>query len=196
MLSSVSRSESRPSRAAARAAGLLVAGAAAGFVLAAVGPAAAHGPTPQKVDQAIELAVPCELVWSTLRDFGSIGKWHPEVTAIEATGASEPGVTRTLTLKNGESITERIDDVDGAAQSLSYRLSKENLKALPVSFYTAKIATTRSEDGQGCRVDWQGRFYRGDTGNFPPDDLNDAAAVAAMTSFFETGLAGLKAALE
>ena len=41
-----------------------------------------------------------------------------------------------------------------------------------------------------------GRFYRADTGNEPAPDKNDAAAVKAMTAYFKTGLAGLKAKAE
>jgi mxaD protein len=40
------------------------------------------------------------------------------------------------------------------------------------------------------------RFYRGDTGNSPPENLNDEAAVNAMNQFFKNGLAGLKQKLE
>lgn len=159
-------------------------------------PAAAHGPTPQKVAASIEIATPCELIWSKLRDFGSIGGWHPSVTAIEASGASERGATRKLTLANGESVVEKLDEVNGDLQAISYRLSTENLKALPVSFYTAKMIVSRPTPGPECRVEWEGRFYRGDTTNEPPPELNDEAAVAAMTEFFEVGLQGLKKAME
>lgn len=165
-------------------------------LVAAVPSARAHGPTPQKVDEAIDIAAPCELVWSTLRDFGSIGKWHPEVKAVEAHGASERGSTRTLTLANGEQVVEKLDEVNGDLQSMSYRLSKENVKALPVSFYTAKMVVSRPEAGPSCHVEWEGRFYRGDTTNEPPPELSDEAAVAAMTDFMKTGLEGLKKAME
>ncbi|MDD2739535.1 MAG: SRPBCC family protein, partial [Methylomonas lenta] len=36
------------------------------------------------------------------------------------------------------------------------------------------------------------RFYRGDTGNTPPENLNDEAAVKAMTQFINNALNGLK----
>lgn len=159
-------------------------------------PAAAHGPTPQKVAETIDIGAPCELVWSKLRDFGSIGGWHPSVTAVEANGASERGATRKLTLQNGESVVEKLDEVNGDLQSIAYRLSTENLKALPVSFYTAKMIVSRPTPGPECRVEWEGRFYRGDTTNEPPPELNDEAAVAAMTAFFKVGLGGLKQAME
>jgi mxaL protein len=174
----------------------LILPACVAFSVLLPGVSLAHGPTPQKVDEGIDIATPCELVWSTLLDFGSIGSWHPGITAVEASGASERGATRTLTLANGESVTERLDNVDGARQAISYRLSQENLKALPVSFYTAKMVVSRPDPGPTCHVDWEGRFYRGDTTNEPAEDMNDEAAVRAMTAFLSQGLEGLKAHFE
>ena len=158
--------------------------------------AQAHGPTPQKVAEAIDISAPCELIWSTLLDFGSIGKWHPGVKSVTATGARERGAERTLVLLNDQSIVERLDEVNGSEQSLSYRLAKENLQALPVSFYTARMAVSRPDDPLTCHVVWEGRLYRGDTTNEPPPELSDEAAVKAMTDFFQTGLAGLKRTME
>nr|WP_169833488.1 SRPBCC family protein [Methylobrevis pamukkalensis] len=179
-----------------RNAATLLAAAALAACLSA-GDAAAHGPTPQKVEEAIEVGAPCELVWSTLLDFGAIAKWYPGLAKVEAEGASERGATRVITLENGETFTERLDEVDRVGQALTYRLAKENLKALPVSFYTARMAVTREgPQGKSCKVEWSGRLYRGDTTNEPPPELSDEAAVTAMSSFFRTGLEGLKKAVE
>jgi mxaD protein len=63
-----------------------------------------------------------------------------------------------------------------------------------VSFYSATL--TVKPAGSGSEVEWIGRFYRGDTSNFPPENLNDEAATKAMTALFREGLDGLKAKLE
>ena len=65
---------------------------------------------------------------------------------------------------------------------------------MPVSFYTIGIEVEAAD--KGSQVIWSGRFYRADTGNFPPENLNDEAAVKAMTEFATSGLEGLKASLE
>ena len=57
--------------------------------------------------------------------------------------------------------------------SYDYRMLNPNVKALPVNSYSATLTVT-PKDG-GSEVEWYGRFYRGDTGNEPPDDLNDEA---------------------
>jgi len=164
------------------------------FGLLAATPGVAHGPTPQKAEARTQIAAPADAVWKVVGAFGGIGSWHPMVKSVVATGGDAAGAERVLTLEKGE-LTDGLDDYDAAGRSLSYRLSKENVEALPVSFYTATL--TVSDAGAGrSEVIWTARFYRGDTSNFPPDELNDEAAIAAMTGFFETGLKGLKAKVE
>ncbi|HML29959.1 MAG TPA: SRPBCC family protein, partial [Hyphomicrobium sp.] len=48
----------------------------------------------------------------------------------------------------------------------------------------------------GSEVQWTSRLYRFDTGNEPPEDKSDAAAVKASTEYIKAGLAGLKAKVE
>lgn len=160
------------------------------FVLLGLTPAAAHGPTPQKADESLAIPASPEQVWKLVGEFGGIASWHPLVKQANATGGNASGAERVLMLEKGE-ITEGLDDYDAAARRISYRLSKENIEALPVSFYTATIEVKPA--GSGSEVSWGARFYRADTSNFPPDELNDEAAIVAMTDFIREGLEGLKA---
>jgi len=158
-------------------------------------PAEAHGPTPQKAAERIVVASPPAAVWSLVGEFSAMANWHPGVASSVGSGDNTPGSERTLTLRSGGVLVEGLDEYSAETMSYSYRLSKENVEALPVSFYSATLSV-KPADGDGSQVEWLGRFYRGDTGNFPPDHLNDEAAVAAMTQFFREGLEGLKARLE
>ncbi|QFR33763.1 SRPBCC family protein [Ancylobacter sp. TS-1] len=167
------------------ASGLLLASSLAGLL-----PATAHGPTPQRADESIVVEAPADQVWKLVSSFGGIGDWNPLVKKVAFTGGDAAGAERTLTLAKGE-ITEGLDEVDPAAKRISYRLLKENVEAIPVSFYTATIEVKPS--GGGSEVAWSARFYRADTTNEPPEELNDAAAIAAMTDFIKQGLEGLKA---
>lgn len=154
-------------------------------------PAAAHGPTPQKIEEKVTLKAKPEAVWAVVKDFAAFGSWHPGLAKVDATGGNEAGATRTLTLKsNGKTLIEGLDEFSDAEMMMGYRLSKEDVEAFPVSFYSAVIKVTAA--GTGSELLWEGRFYRADTGNEPPEDRNDAAAVKAMTDFFQQGLAGLK----
>ena len=160
--------------------------------LAAATAGYAHGPTPQKAEEKITITAPPAEVWAALKEFGDVS-WNPAITKVEASGGNEPGASRTITLKTGV-LVEGLDEYSDKDMSYGYRLSTENVEAFPVSFYSATIAVTPS--GDGSEVTWIGRFYRGDTSNFPPDHLNDEAAVKAMTGFMQEGLAGLKAKIE
>ncbi len=157
--------------------------------------ALAHGPTPQKVSQSLTIKASPDAVWKLAGDFAGIGKWHPDIAKAEGQGGNKDGGSRTLTLKSGGTLTEGLDEWKAEAKTYSYRMSGEpDLKALPVSSYSATL--TVSPEGEGAKVEWMGRFYRGDTGNEPPDNLSDDAGREAMNRFFSDGLKGLKAAAE
>ena len=162
---------------------------ALGLLLTGFGPLVAHGPTPQRADESVTIAAAPDQVFKLLANFGGIGDWHPLVKNVAATGGDAAGAERVLTLAKGE-ITEGLDEVDSAARRISFRLSKENTEAFPVSFYTATIEVKPA--GSGSEVSWDARFYRADTTNEPPEELNDEAAIAAMTDFIRQGLEGLK----
>jgi mxaD protein len=167
----------------------------AGLTFAAMSIAAhAHGPTPQKVEEKIEIAAPPEKVWGIIKDFAKISDWNPAVSKSEGTGGNENGATRTITLKTGE-LQEGLDYYSEKEMNYLYRLSKEKVDVLPVSSYTAEI-TVKPGTGGGSLVTWMARLYRADTGNEPAPDKNDAAAVKAMKTYLSEGLQGLKAKAE
>lgn len=155
----------------------------------------AHGPTPQKIDEAIEIHAPAAKVWEAVRNFGQLAQWNPAVKKSEAQGGNTPGATRTLSFENGQSVTESLDAIDEAQREYRYRLAKENLEALPVSSYSATLRVTPVDDANS-KVAWIGRAYRGDTGNEPPEKLNDEAARTALSRLFRAGLENLKKQLE
>lgn len=152
--------------------------------------AVAHGPTPQKIDEKVVIAAPIDEVWQQVSHFAAIADWHPMVEKVEV---PEEG-TRVLTLKDKGNITESLDDMNVDEHSMSYRLYEEDITVFPVSFYSVSIELDTVETG--TEMSWKGRFYRADTGNFPPEHYNDAAAVAAMTEFANTGMSALKQQLE
>jgi mxaD protein len=158
------------------------------------GAALAHGPTPQKVDQSIVIAAKPDAVWKVVGEFAGIGSWHPDVARSEGSGGNGSGGQRKVTLRAGGILNEGLDEMSATGRSYSYRLSDPDLKALPVSSYSATL--TVSPEGDGSRVEWLGRFYRGDTGNEPPEDLSDEAGRTAMNRYFVDGLKGLKAKVE
>lgn len=162
-------------------------------LLTCTGTASAHGPTPQRVDEKITIAAPPAEVWKIIKDFGSIGSWHPWVAQIKVDGTGTD-TTRTLTLKSGGTLIDSLDAIDDKAMEVDYRLQNVDFNALPVSSYSDEITVQPAPSGS--EVQWTSRLYRFDTGNEPPEDKSDAAAVKASTDYIKAGLAGLKTKIE
>jgi mxaD protein len=147
----------------------------------------AHGPTPQKTDESIQVSASAESVWKRISAPCGLAQWHPQVTACEAVGDKQ----QKLTLKNGKHLLQEIDEVSAADMTVSYRLSGDiDLESLPVSSLNGKIKV--SSDGSNAKVVWTARYYRAFTGNEPPAGQDDESAKSAVDAFVKEGLQGLK----
>lgn len=164
---------------------------AAAFVL----PAHAHGPTPHKIEKTVVIDQPAAEVWAEVKNFCDIANWHALVKSCHASGGNKFDGKRDLVLSSGAAITDSLDEYAPGEMSYSYRLETPDLKRFPVSSYSATLQVLPAGEGKS-KVDWIARYYRADTRNFPPEDQGDEAAEAAMTAFYEQGLASLKAKLE
>lgn len=164
--------------------------AAIAFVTA---PASAHGPTRQKVVETIEINASADKVWAVIGNFQDMG-WHPAIAKTEGTGGNDVNATRKLTLQSGGVINEKLNKYDATKMSLQYEITEVDLKVLPVTTYESWIAVTAN--GDKTSVEWKGKFYRGDVNNDPPPELNDDAAVNAVTGIYKSGLEALKKKLE
>lgn len=158
-------------------------------LLLAVPPAGAHGPTRQKVVESVLIDAPPARVWALIRDFSALKDWHPAIAESPADQGNTPGSVRTLKLRNGATLAETLDAWDDAKMRYTYRV-KDGLPALPVSNYASTISVS-DQDGRAL-VEWRGGFYRGHPNNDPPPELNDEAAVAAVTGVYRSGLEQLK----
>jgi mxaD protein len=161
----------------------------------AASPAAAHGPTPQKVVEIIAIAAPPEKVWEAVKNFDALAAWNPLVASSAGKGGNDAGAERTVVLKAGGQLVDGLDEYLGDQMSYSYRLSTPDIEKFPVSFYSATLLVRPGESG-GSEVEWDSRLYRADTGNFPAETQNDQAAIDAMSNFLKAGLENLKQTLE
>jgi mxaD protein len=159
-------------------------------------PAYAHGPTPQKAKESITINAPVAKVWAAVKQFDDIANWHPELKKSEGDGDNQSGGIRTLTFKNDASLVEELDYYNEQEHEYSYRLKTENTNALPTSSHSVELKVVYGDAADTSVVTFKSRFYRGDTGNTPPANLSDEAAVKAMTQFFKNGLEGLKSKVE
>jgi len=155
--------------------------------------ASAHGATRQKVTLGADLAATPAEVWAAIGDFQDMS-WHPAVHSSTGAGGNAVDATRVLTLgaEGGPVISEVLYKYDAAKMSYSYRITEVDVAVLPVTNYSSTITVT-ARDGGGAHVEWRGAFYRGFPNNDPPENLNDAAAVAAVTGVYQGGLDALVA---
>jgi carbon monoxide dehydrogenase subunit G len=155
--------------------------------------AVAHGPSRQKVTESIDLAAPPAKVWGLIKDFCSIATWHPKVAKCDSAGGTAEGTKRTLTLKadSNPQIEEELMNYDEANMTFKYKITKNDVKVLPVTGYTS-FMTVKTNDKNGTTLSWNGGFYRGYPNNNPPPELNDEAAIKAVTDIYKSGLESLK----
>lgn len=152
----------------------------------------AHGPTPQKAKESVVIQAAAAEVWAAVKQFDAIADWHPDLKKSEGDGRNQSGGQRTLTFQNGQSLVEELDYYNEQEREYSYRLKSENTQAFPTSSHSVELKVAPGETPASSVVTLKSRFYRGDTGNNPPENLNDEAAVKAMSAFFKNGLSGLK----
>ena len=164
----------------------------AAFV-AYAGVASAHGPTRKKVIVNRTIAAPPDKVWAVIGNFQDMS-WHPAVASTEGEGGNAPGAKRVLTLDGGGQIHELLEKYDADKRSFFYRIKAVDVKVLPVTNYSSWVSVKGAEGGS--LVTWKGAFYRGYPNNDPPPELNDQAAVDAVTGVYESGLDNLKTLVE
>lgn len=161
--------------------------------LALVPSAFAHGPTPQKVEKSIVIKAAPAKVWATVKDFGNMQAWHPAIasTKLEKKGTE---IHRTLTLKSGGEIHEKLRSADDKEMKLKYEITGG---VAPVADYNSYMMVTAGPGAGESTVTWVGRFYRTYKLNPPiPAGQDDETAFNFITGVYDSGLANLKKVLE
>jgi len=155
------------------------------------GMALAHGPSRQKVTLTAEVAASPADVWAAIGNFQDMS-WHPAVFSSTGEGDNDIDATRVLTLgaEGGPTISEILYKYSTEKMSYSYRITDVLVEVLPVTNYSSHLTVKPRDDG-GAQIEWRGAFYRGYPNNDPPENLNDAAAIAAVSAVYQAGLDAL-----
>ena len=160
--------------------------------------AMAHGPSPQKDEKTITIKAPPAKVWALIKDFGNMQVWHPGIAADKTEQKKDENgdmaTFRTLTLKSGGDIVEKLRGADDATMKLRYEIDSG---VAPVADYNSFMQVTAGPGAGESTVTWVGRFYRTYKLNPPiPAGQDDETAVKFVTDVYDAGLAGLKKAAE
>lgn len=139
----------------------------------------------------MEMEATPDKVGSAIGNFQDMS-WHPAVEGTEGQNGNLVDATRRLTLKGGGIIDEILCSYDATAMTYSCRITAVDVKVLPVTNYSSHL-TVKAAASCGSMVEWRGAFYRDYPNNDPPPELNDEAAVKAVTAAYRMGLEALKA---
>jgi Polyketide cyclase / dehydrase and lipid transport len=115
------------------------------------------------------------VIWAAVGDFCAIKDWHPLIADCKQT--QEGDVTfRTLTLKDGGTIKEKLTDKDDL--SYSYEIVES---PLPVKNYKAKLWVEPDDEPERTAVYWEAEF-----------DANGASDDEATKKVYDILVAGMK----
>jgi mxaD protein len=169
--------------------------------------ASAHGPVRQKLERDIQVDAPAAKVWSIIKNYDDMS-WLPSVKSVAAKGGNAAGATRVLTLKTGGTIDEELKKYDEEKMTYSYRITEmsshkeithsgqnEKIPVLPVTDYAASIQVEAKGD-KASVIKWKAGFYRAYMNNNPPEEMNEATAIAAVEAIFKSGLENIKSIAE
>lgn len=151
--------------------------AVAAATLLAFGITSASAITVQKRREAP--GTPVE-IWEIVGDFCAIESWHPAV--VECVETKEDDVVfRTLTLKDGGKIKEKLTAIDGT--SYSYEIVEG---PLPVKNYTSKLWIVEDDEDDRIAIYWKSEF--------DAEGASDEDAKKAIIGILKDGVAGIKKA--
>jgi hypothetical protein len=117
-------------------------------------------------------AASADAVWAKVGDFCGISRWHP---AIEKCALSADGKMRTLSLKGGGTVVEKLEKRDDTMRSYSYSIIEG---PLPVANYVSTISV--ANEGSGSIVTWSGKY--------DAKGASDADAKKTMDGVYQAGV--------
>jgi len=120
--------------------------------------------------RAASTAAP-DAVWKKVGDFCGIASWHP---AVEKCALSRSGKERTLSLKGGGTIVERLVSRDDASRQYTYKIISS---PLPVKDYVSTIKVV--PQGSGSSIEW--------TGKYKAKGASDADAQKTIDGIYKAG---------
>jgi hypothetical protein len=127
------------------------------------------------------IPAPVDQIWGFLRDFARVDAWHPDVTnvSIEGTDAGpRAGQERTITLRDGSVMRERLLALDDVQHSYQYSLIES---PLPVSEHSSTVALFPVTTDDATFVTWSADFVlEGDEPAGLVDGVRDQVMLAGF----------------
>lgn len=158
----------------------------------------AHGPSGQKVKKEVIVKAAPEAVWKVMKDFSSIGKWHPDVVEIkvedkkdEASGNVLPH--RVVKLKNGRGFEEKLREVNDELMKMDYKMVEGDNSTILVYGYRTVLKVDPGVSANESKVTITGRFYNKNNSLEQLPGLGNKEANAEINALYDAAAEGLQA---
>jgi hypothetical protein len=123
----------------------------------------------------VKSSTPPDAVWKKIGDFCGIKSWIP---AVSGCVISSDGKQRTVSLKGGGEVVERLDNWDDTKRSYTYSILSG---PLPVSDYRSTLSVL--PDGSGSAVNWHSTYQA--------KGVSDAEAQKLIDGIYQDGAKSL-----
>lgn len=141
------------------------------------------------VDYSTVLNAPIDRVWSGIRDFGKLDKWHPLIVDCEIedglTG-DQIGCVRRFHLEDGSEFREKLLALSDFKCTFSYSIVDS---PLPLTDYVATVKLIRVTDGERCFVSWSSGFQC-------PDESRTELEQLVREGVYQSGLESVRSIVE
>ncbi len=104
------------------------------------------------------IPAPAPRVWSVIRDFNGLPRWHPKVAESrieEARPADQVGCVRAFRLADGGRIRERLLALSDFDYACTYSILES---PMPLTEYVATLRLIPVTDGDLCFAEWSAAF--------------------------------------
>src|SRR5260370_586124 len=100
-----------------------------------------------EVESSGIIDAPVERLWDLVSDFRNVAKWHPDVTGcrLESGSGREAGSVRTVSLRNGISIRERLLAISSQDRFYTYSVIES---PLPIRDHESTVRFTSFDNSQ------------------------------------------------
>lgn len=159
----------------------------------------AHGPSGQKVVKEIIVKTTPEKAWALMKDFGSIAKWHPDVTDVKVENKKDEATGKEMTqrivkLKNGRSFEEKLREVDDEAMKLDYKMVEGDNSTILVYGYRTVLTVKPGPVADESMITLTARFYNKSNSLEQLPGLGNKEANEEIHALYDAAEAGLKKA--
>lgn len=111
-----------------------------------------------KVYTSSVIDAPADRVWSVIRDFNALPKWHPAIADSRIEGgqpSDKVGCIRNFNLKSGGNIRERLLTLSDYDYTCTYSIL---VSPMGVENYIATLKLTPITDGNRTFAEWSAEF--------------------------------------